>query len=343
MGSGILGRLNGIVKFIENPCNEPWMVYVEAAKPWAGKAAMAFLGVDWNQSVRTALSGGELRTGRHLRGGKTINEHEGSKKMAFPDPYEWLGQHWRQAIKDWLDSSATWGSKAIFTVTGQVEHGLWQYMILDQTSEFLYRSLADARHSKYCNRWNGGSAMRSGPMGALGILGWQAMINGSLKYDSEHVKAPFGAILFVGDGQGSCEVVGSWSGIVAGGAGAAEYGMRIRNGFTGEVITQEGPFPTFRGQPIECIVSCRMDCPGYAIIELYSYLGDLVGEGIIWATATYTPKPPPIPPVKPQKWKQHKKWPKRHHEGEYQTSDGSTVYPVARGAWRIKPPAKPKK
>ena len=50
-----IDKVNGIVKFIQNPCIAPWVVYVELAAPAAGKAVLTLLDFGFDDVVRGAL------------------------------------------------------------------------------------------------------------------------------------------------------------------------------------------------------------------------------------------------------------------------------------------------
>lgn len=338
---GVLGRLQGIVHFIENPCNEPWMVYVEAAVPWANKAAMQILGVDLMQSVRTGLNPGELRTKRHSRGGYNSEDSHKGTRVGMPDPYEYIGHHYHEAIGGFIDANATAGTRAIWQVTNMVERGMWEYFLLDVGSNFLYHSLADARRSKYCRRPYSGDAMRSGPHVSLGVLGWQAMAVGPLKYSNFPMQLSPARATVSNDFVGSVNMYGSFSGVAVAGTGQQLAGARIQNVTTGEVVSQDGPYPVTTGQTVEFVLAGSCKCGETLEFALFSQLGSLVGEGIIWATFSGAAKPHPKPPIPPKRNNRPSRPPRRPKRNVYQTTDGTTVYQMPH-LQHLTPPKKPK-
>jgi len=337
----ILGRLNGIVSFIENPCNEPWVVYLEAAKPWANKAAMSLLGVDMMQTVRTALNPGNLRSEPHMRRAKGKKGVKSAKLPGVPDPYEYFGHILKKPIDKFIKANATWGTKAIFVVTNVVESGLWHYMVFDELTKFLYHSLADARKSEYCRRWNNGDGLRSGGMLGGIIPGWSDMLIPNLHYDTFPVQMPFHGTQMGTGWSGELTLVASFSGLAVGGAGTQVHGFRIFNGVTGEVMAQIDPAPYATGQPVEFVLSASAQPPCILYAQKWQEFGTLVGTGILMATFSGGRKKDPGTKV-PARKVRHLPHPKRKKKGKYyETSDGSKVYNLY-NAQVIKPPKKPK-
>lgn len=268
---------------IENPCNEPWTVYVEAAKPWANKAAMGLLGVDLMQTVRTSLSPGALRSERHMRKGKQNTHPAKLKPKGIPDPYEYLGHILRKPIDKFIQANSTVGTKAIFSVVGVVERGLWEFMLLDVASEFLYHSFADARKSEYCRRWNNGAGLRSGPCGTIIAHGWQELdIVGDAKYADPTVGMPLnGAINFTADKR--MELVVSFEGFAIG-AGSQVHGLQIHDSLTDSIVAQADPRPYFSGEAVSFMLNATTGPGGYLSVRIYAEGGDVAGEGIYFAT-----------------------------------------------------------
>lgn len=177
----VLGRLQGIVQLIENPCNEPWTLYVKAALPWAGKVALSFLVIDPAQIARSMLRPkNSQRTSRHMRGGRP--NAKGKRKIpAFPDLWDIVGKS--QNVRGPAVQAAVQGvESAMWVVEDTIERGLWEWMIIDQASEFVYHSIADAHKSEFCRHWWDGDAYRNGLIQLFGVLGWQTANIPNLRY-----------------------------------------------------------------------------------------------------------------------------------------------------------------
>jgi len=341
----IEGRINGIISFIENPCNEPWSLVVEAAQPWAGKAAAAFLGVDIAQSVRTGLSPGGNRKYRHLRGnvkdtnkGKKAGKGKGG---AFPDPFEWFGAHYNEAVKDFIKANSTMGTKAIFTGVNIVEGGLWHIMILDQATKFVYHSLADARRSAYCEKWWNGDGLNSGPhLGGI-IPGWSDFLVPGQKYNHPPVEMPFYGAQVHNNVCGELQLTASFSGFAVGGAGTQVHGMKIHDSHTNTTVAQIGPEPYATGEPVEFCISGRGTAPCVLSTQKWQEFGTLAGEGILFARFMGGAKPDVHEVHRKARHIGKPRKKRRRGKAQSYTSGNSTIYQY--GDFQlIKPKPKPK-
>jgi hypothetical protein len=340
----IEGRINGIISFIENPCNEPWVAVATAAQPWAGQAAAAFLGVDFMQTVRTALSPGGNRGSRHMRGNAADTEagpKAGKEKLpGFPDPFEYFGHQAKKPIEQFIKANSTWGTKAIFTGVNIVESGLWQIMLIDQASKFVYHSIADARRSAHCEKWWNGDGLRSGPMLGGIIPGWSDMSIPDQKYFNLPVSMPFHGAQ-VGTGVvGELSLTASFSGLAVGGTGAQLHGLQIFDSHSNQVVATTGIQPFATGEPVEFTIEGRGTAPCILSVQKYQAFGTLAGEGILFARFMGGT---PADPHEPARKARHLQPPRKKKPGgpkQYGTSDNQTVYDYGKFKL-IKPNQKP--
>lgn len=329
-------RLNGIVKMIMNPCNEPWYVWAEFAKEPAGQVALAFLGLDMMQITRSRIRPKDSRSGGHMGGGRGSRSKKKGSGSAFFDPSDEFGRNINFEKQGLIEPKMQIGKTAMWMISDVVERGLWEFMVVDQSTKFVYNTMLGVRRSEYCQRlWNG-DGLRSGPTGALGLLHWQGMNVFSLKYENFPLQMPTAGAAMGAMWNGELSLQASFSGICTGGVGAQEAGMRIINAYTGEILADTGIVPTFTGEPYSASLSASAYPPCELRALLYSNLGNLEGEGILYAYFQGGPKEEPKPP-KPQRWNPPRKYQHHKAKGEFTDANGNTWIRAA-GGQKLKRP-----
>lgn len=157
----LFNKVNGIVEFVDNPCNAPWSVYFETAVPAAGRALLTLVEFDFPDVVRGALRPKGLRQGRHGRRGS----RGGRGLPGIPELGEMIGK----AIGGTTAAqgrSVSQGVKNLWIVDGVVQRLLWYWLVVDVSVTFFYEWASAIQRSEFCAKQGLGNAHATSPDGA---------------------------------------------------------------------------------------------------------------------------------------------------------------------------------
>lgn len=175
-----IDQVNAVVTLIENPCDEPWTVYLELAKRPAGNLALGLLTFGMGDVARGFA---KPKTGRTRRRGKK-RAGRGRLKFGIPETGNMLGS--LIPGSDTLKAAQTnAGLKFMWRVDDIVQRGLWYWLILDLVGDFLYEWSTLIQATQACAAAAQGRLLYTASSGAgLGILGWQALSIPQVVYDT---------------------------------------------------------------------------------------------------------------------------------------------------------------
>lgn len=169
---GYIDKVNGIISFVQNPCDAPWVVYAELALPAAGEVILELLDFGFDDVVRGALRPRGTRSFGHTRrGGKG-----GGASKGLPELGELIGANIPgtdaargRAVSD--------GVKRLWVLDGIIQRGLWYWLVAELTLDFFYNWTSALQTSRYCIAAQGNAAYaESIPTAGFGGIGvWTAI------------------------------------------------------------------------------------------------------------------------------------------------------------------------
>ena len=172
------GPPNMIKTIVENPCDAPWMLYVETLLPAAGKALLTIASFGMDDVVRGAFRPRAKRSSRHRRKGRK------GRRVRFniPEFGNMIGSK-IMVVDAFPTRQVSQGVKHLWIVDGVLQKGLWFWLVFDVIDTFLYEWSSLIVQSKFCDARFQQKMNAVGTGGALlGILDWQAMLCPTIKY-----------------------------------------------------------------------------------------------------------------------------------------------------------------
>jgi hypothetical protein len=166
---GYLDKVNGIIDFIENPCDAPWFVYLELAQKPAFKVVIQLVATDLTDIVRGYFRPKGLRIGGHMR---RKGRKGGRRGRGIPDTAELIAHHipGHDAVAGRKISD---GVRHLWLIDGAIQRVFWYWMVVDLTLDFFYEWTSAVNASEYCREEPVGYCTITG--GGNGIIGghWQ--------------------------------------------------------------------------------------------------------------------------------------------------------------------------
>jgi hypothetical protein len=141
-----IDKVNAIIDYVENPCEAPWMLYVETALPAAGQAILTLLDFGFDDVVRGALRPRGLRSHKHTRRGRRGR----GLGNAIPEIGELIGANLPGAQQA-KGRQVSQGVKNLWLVDGVIQRGLFWWLVADVTFEFLYAWASAIQATKVCS------------------------------------------------------------------------------------------------------------------------------------------------------------------------------------------------
>jgi len=213
-----LKGFNGIVRLIENTCDDPWTVYVESAFPALGQAFLTIIAFGMDDVMRGYFRPTKsLRSLRHGRRGR-----KGGKKgpKGIPEVGETIGKKLPGA-DHFRNRPVVQGVKMLWVVDNVVQRGLWYWLIFDVINNFFYDWATAIMESHEDDDCKPSRLLAYGPSDAShALFGWNSpwapdiIYNEGLGWDVIFTDLPpggnyfvsFGCTVTLGPGMGSnCE------------------------------------------------------------------------------------------------------------------------------------------
>jgi len=175
---GIIDKVNYVVRFMENPCNAPWVVYFELAGPPLGKAIITLLSFGMDDIIRGFFKPKGLRSGRHGRRGRRGK----GGKFRLPEIGEEIGKRLPGA-EEAKGRSVTQGVKNLWLIDGVLQRVLYYWLIVDVTATFFYDWATLINESAYCRSQPYGAGLwQNGEFFLVGLAGWTAYLAPNVIY-----------------------------------------------------------------------------------------------------------------------------------------------------------------
>lgn len=254
-----LKGFNGIVYLLENPCNDPWVVYAQSAFPAVGQAALTILSFGMDDVMRGYFRPTKgLRALRHGRRGA-----KGRRIRGIPEIGETIGEK-LPGREFFAQRTLSQGIHHLWIIDGVIQRGLWYWMLLDIINDFFYdwaTALFESHEGEDCA---GASVLATGVIEAShALFGWNAPFvptvkysNGGLSWDTIFIDLPPGHFRVV---------FGTKTRVPPGPGTTYQLGLANSGTFTefyalSDVITIPG------GSTADCIVSADVQGPDKVVI-----------------------------------------------------------------------------
>lgn len=176
-------RLEWILQSLGDICDAPITIWIQKLWPALGHLVLEWYAFDFQNLFVAYLRPGifaiEGRSGRHWGGGE-----KGKRRTGFGAAWEKLGEYVGWDPSEVLGKEL-WGAEELraralppgasflWVFEGVIEKALYQWMVLDLTTEFVYNWMSAVEQTKYC------AASRDamfyavcGPYPLLGIFDW---------------------------------------------------------------------------------------------------------------------------------------------------------------------------
>jgi hypothetical protein len=173
-----IDKVNFIQFWLSNPCNFPWMVYIETAIPAAGKAVWQLVEFGFLDLIRAFFRPKTLRGGRHGR-----KPRRGKKpKAAIPEVAEAVAEripgYGPVAHREVSD-----GVKTLWRIDGVVQRVLYYWLLVDVISDFWYNWLVGIVEDPRSDCENLGRALRTEDQQVIRPGGWTTYFAHDLIYE----------------------------------------------------------------------------------------------------------------------------------------------------------------
>lgn len=165
---GLIDKVNYIIDFVEDPCEAPWIVYVETMLPALGNALMVFIDIDPIDIIRAWARPGGL-------GGCGFRLKRKSRKKGggIPDINEVIGKNIPGARSLEKGREISKGFKFLWKFDGFTQRLLWYWLLVDVISDSLYIWTSLLNQTEFCSKRNYSSVSAEGQVGGwIAISGW---------------------------------------------------------------------------------------------------------------------------------------------------------------------------
>lgn len=144
--------INGLKYIGDDPCGDPWAVYVETAFAPAGRAILVLLGFGMSDVIRAYFRPKGLR-GHRRRRGKRPRRGRFRRFFSIPEIGEMIG-HRLPGYDDLHTRHVSQGVRNMWLIDGALQRGLYYWMIVDVTNDFFaeWTSAIHAASLEQCHR-----------------------------------------------------------------------------------------------------------------------------------------------------------------------------------------------
>lgn len=152
--SSYFDKANAIVDFFENPCDAPWLLYLETLRQPAGQAALELLTFDMCDILRCMLRPKGLPVAGYRRSKRGARR----RRTDLLPGIELLCKQVADPV-GWNKREVSAGVRTLWAVDGILQRGLFWWMLADVGLDFFYNWTSAIQRSEYCSRSRSGSAM----------------------------------------------------------------------------------------------------------------------------------------------------------------------------------------
>jgi len=176
--NGLFDQVNYIKKFISNPCDAPWTVYLELFFPAFGKAILTILTFGMDDVMRGYFRPKGVRGPWHRRKGRKGK----ARFRGIPEIGEAVGSHLPGA-ESVRGRSVTHGVKHMWMVDGVLQRVLWYWLLVDVVVTGLFEWTSMINKTEFCTLGFPNALAAHGSGGsAIPIVGWGALTLPDIDY-----------------------------------------------------------------------------------------------------------------------------------------------------------------
>jgi len=169
---GFFDQVNYIAKFVSNPCDAPWTVYIELFFPALGKAILALLLFGMDDVMRGYFRPKGVRGPWHRRKGRKGR----ARFRGVPEIGEAIGSRLPGA-EIVRGRSVSHGVRHLWMVDGALQRVLWYWLLIDVLVEGLYQWTSMINKTEFCMaQFDNGLAAHGTGGTALPLFGWTAVL-----------------------------------------------------------------------------------------------------------------------------------------------------------------------
>ena len=181
-----LDRWNAITKFITNPCDAPWTVYLETALEPLGNLVLTLSTFGMTDVARGFFRPRGLRSGRHarrgFRGGKPRLRFRG-----IPEGGELIGKNIPGA-QELSGRQVSQGVRHMWAIDGIIQRALWNWLVADVTEQFFYEWTSAIQQTEFCQATLAAAVLRTADGGGvLAIQDWTGLQHPDLQYSRGNI------------------------------------------------------------------------------------------------------------------------------------------------------------
>lgn len=283
-------KVNGIVRYIEDPCDAPFLLYVELAKKPALKAVLTFFTFGMSDIARGYFRPKGLRSRRHGRGGKKsgvgrsrIGRALGRVPGLGDDVGNFVGKN-LPGGETLSQRHVTQGVKNLWIVDGLLQRALFYWLIVGITTDFLYEWSSLLQQSEFCKRTHEKGVFATGKTGGcLAIQGWIAQA-GMIEQRANGGATFTGTIGFL--------PAGKWTVIFTnemaqfGNPGQSTHESRVIDAVTQRVLGQSDGESVDQNGVSSTIANAEVEGPIFVQVQSrISWAGAAGVSGNFWATS----------------------------------------------------------
>ena len=288
-GPGIIDRVNFVTEMWNNPCDVPWVLYVETAIPAALDAFIAVICFDIGDVLRFVFRPANLRSGRHSRGGR--KGRHGRK----PKGIRARLTNKLPAFKALTQRKVVQGVKNLWIIDGIGQRLMWWWLVVDIATFTAYNWTSAIYKTERCQMGLGpGGLLRENNGGTyIGILDWNNVGFPILKYETGSITSAAFAWSF---GPGVYNVV---AGLNVTNTGSLDTFVQLRIVYTNTPPLKNTPSdPVFlrRGESTGLLATSTAKGPGNGNVEVFVDQGSIDAE---FGNVAVIGRPPHFPaPIK---------------------------------------------
>jgi hypothetical protein len=171
-------KVNYIIDFIDNPCDAPYIVYIETLLPAALEAFASLEAYDYKQVIRNFSRPRGLRSGRHGRRGR----RSGKRGFGIPDINDEIADFFKENA-DFTPRKISNGVRHLYTFLDLLEKGLFLIMFADLATDFAYRFTSLVHRTEYCTGKHRAAGNWTKDIAtAIPLISWQGPGIGTVGY-----------------------------------------------------------------------------------------------------------------------------------------------------------------
>lgn len=175
---GFFEQINYIKKFVSNPCDAPWIVYIELFFPALGIALLHILTFGMDDILRGWIRPKGVKGPWHRRKGRKGK----ARFRGIPEIGEAIGSRLPGAEQA-RGRKVSQGVKHMWAVDGVLQRILWYWLLVDVVVEGFYQWTSMINKTEFCKASFGNALSAHGGGGAvLAIQGWEGIVFANIDY-----------------------------------------------------------------------------------------------------------------------------------------------------------------